>query len=150
MISKNNGQIVLSIGILLATIFFFVWCFKVNHSVSSVNFTAYRAVLTSVDGLKGGSPIFSKGVEIGKVESVNLNIDQDNAEITFDLKSQLMLPDDSSLTLVKSMTGESHLEIEPGRSTYFLRPGSVMKNTFSQPSLEQKISNYAFGGSVQN
>ncbi|QCE33918.1 MCE family protein [Acetobacteraceae bacterium] len=149
MISKNNGQIFLSALVLLATLLFFSWCWGIKHS-SLEKYVSYSATFSSVDGLQVGAPIFSRGIEVGTVKSIHLNSDQDNASVAFLLKKGLLLPKDSSLILSKSMMGGSSLELIPGKSQVFLSYGDSLLKTISQPSLEQKISNYAFGGSVQN
>ncbi|HBF43707.1 MAG TPA: outer membrane lipid asymmetry maintenance protein MlaD [Desulfobacteraceae bacterium] len=103
-----------------------------------------EAVFSNIGGLKTGASVVIAGVEVGSVKQVNLDDYQACALIflPFDLKIQ---EDAIASIKTKGLIGEKFIEITPGGSDEFIKPGGRIRDTQPALDMERLISNFVFG-----
>ncbi|MBS3921078.1 MAG: outer membrane lipid asymmetry maintenance protein MlaD [Deltaproteobacteria bacterium] len=104
------------------------------------------ARFTSVSGLRVGNPVEMLGIEIGQVES--LEIDQKNqvAVVTLRIKKGINLYDDAMASIkTAGLIGDRYIGIDPGGGGEILKPGESITETESPVDIEELVKKYAFG-----
>ena len=112
-----------------------------SYSNKSENGKSYEinARFGRTDGLLVGDNVRLAGVNIGKVVNAQLD-DNFHAILTLDIKDGILIPDDSSASIVSSgIMGNKYIEIEPGGSFDYLAPGSEFAYTQDAMVLEELI-----------
>lgn len=103
-----------------------------------------QALFPSVGGLKVGSPIVIAGVEVGRVKSIRLENYQ--AKVSLSLPEDVKIQEDAIAAIkTKGLIGEKYIEITPGGSETFLKPGAQIRETQPPVDLEELISKFVFG-----
>jgi len=98
----------------------------------------------SVGGLKAGSTVEIAGVEIGRVEAINLVEYQ--ARVTLRINSSVKLQEDSIASIkTKGLIGEKYLRISPGGSEKIIPPGGRIREVEAPVDFEELLSKYIFG-----
>ena len=102
------------------------------------------ALFSNSGGLKAGSPILIAGVEVGRVKSIELKDYQ--ARIVMNLDQDAQIQEDAIASIkTKGLIGEKFIEITPGGSDRFIKPGERIRETQPAIDIEGLISNYVFG-----
>lgn len=98
----------------------------------------------SVGGLKPGSTVEIAGVEIGRVEAINLVEYQ--ARVTLRISSGVKLQEDSIASIkTKGLIGEKYLRISPGGSEKIIPPKGRIREVEAPVDFEELLSKYIFG-----
>ena len=98
----------------------------------------------SVGGLKPGSSVEIAGVEIGRVESIQLADYQ--ARVVLRLQRDIKLQDDSIASIkTKGLIGEKFVRISPGGSDKIIPPGGRIREVEAPVDFEELLSKYIFG-----
>ncbi len=101
----------------------------------------------SVSGLKPGAFVEMAGVQIGQVESITLDQDEKVALVKIKIKKGVVLEEDVIASVTTAgLIGDKYINITPGGSDQFLKPGDMITETESAVNLEELISKYVFGG----
>ena len=104
-----------------------------------------QARFTNTGGLNRGAIVSIAGVQVGRVESVDLD-DAYRALVTLRLRSSLQLPIDSTAAIRTSgLIGDKFISLFPGVEDDLIAPGEVITNTEPSVDLESLISRFAFG-----
>jgi phospholipid/cholesterol/gamma-HCH transport system substrate-binding protein len=104
------------------------------------------ARFASVSGLRVGNLIEIGGIEVGRVE--RLNIDQENQVSVVELKirKDIKVYDDASASIrTAGLIGDKFVEIEAGSAGELLKPGGIIAETASPMDLDKLIGKFAFG-----
>ncbi|HAX92583.1 MAG TPA: outer membrane lipid asymmetry maintenance protein MlaD [Bacteroidales bacterium] len=104
------------------------------------------ARFASVSGLRVGNLIEIGGIEVGRVE--RLNIDQENQMSVVELKirKDIRVYDDASASIrTAGLIGDKFVEIEAGSAGELLKPGGIIAETTSPMDLDKLIGKFAFG-----
>jgi phospholipid/cholesterol/gamma-HCH transport system substrate-binding protein len=104
------------------------------------------ARFSSVSGLRVDSPVEMGGIEVGRVEQ--LTIDQDNqiSVVTVRIQKGIKVYEDAIASIKTSgLIGDKLVEIDPGGGGDMLKPGATITETTSALDIEDLISKYAFG-----
>jgi phospholipid/cholesterol/gamma-HCH transport system substrate-binding protein len=104
------------------------------------------ARFASVSGLRVGNLIEIGGIEVGRVE--RLNIDQENQMSVVELKirKDIKVYDDASASIrTAGLIGDRFVEIEAGSAGELLKPGGIIAETTSPMDLDKLIGKFAFG-----
>lgn len=104
------------------------------------------ARFASVSGLRVGNLIEIGGIEVGRVE--RLNIDQENQMSVVELKirKDIKVYDDASASIrTAGLIGDKFIEIEAGSAGELLKPGGIIAETMSPMDLDKLIGKFAFG-----
>ena len=98
----------------------------------------------SVGGLKAGSAVEIAGVEIGRVESIELADYQ--ARVTLRIHSGVKLQEDVIASIkTKGLIGEKYLRISPGGSDKIIPPSGRIREVEAPVDFEELLSKYIFG-----
>ena len=103
------------------------------------HFYHLKATFGRTDGLFVGDKVRMAGIDVGRV--VSLNLDKHfNAVLTLEIKDGLLIPDDSSASIVSSgLMGDKYIEIEPGGSEDFLKKDGEFNYTQDAMVLEELL-----------
>ncbi|HEV8438278.1 MAG TPA: outer membrane lipid asymmetry maintenance protein MlaD [Methylomirabilota bacterium] len=99
----------------------------------------------SVGGLKAGSSVEIAGVEIGRVDSINLDQDY-QARVRMVIHANVKLQEDSIASIkTKGLIGEKYIRISPGGSDKVIPPNGRIKEVEPPVDFEELLSKYIFG-----
>jgi phospholipid/cholesterol/gamma-HCH transport system substrate-binding protein len=104
-----------------------------------------KATFDNVSGLKVGAAVEVAGVEVGRVESIQLS-PGDQAKVILRLEQDLKLHDDAIASVrTKGIIGDKFVKLSPGSSEKLIPPGGKIRDTESAIDLEELISSYIHG-----
>lgn len=113
------------------------------------HYYSVSASFASVSGLQQGARIDMAGVQIGQVESIELDKDKDRfntALVRMKIREHVVLTDDVTASVKTSgLIGDKYISIAPGGSETLLKEGGRITETEPAVDLESLISKYAFG-----
>ena len=103
------------------------------------------ADFTSTGGLKAGAAVEIAGVEVGRVESIQLGPEY-QARVVLRVRRDVKLQDDSIASIkTKGLIGEKFVRISPGGSDKLIPPNGRIREVEAPVDLEELISKYIFG-----
>ena len=105
------------------------------------------ARFTKVNGLRDGSAVFMLGLEIGRVERLTMDQEEQVAVVEFRIKKGIKIYDDAIASIkTEGLIGDRYVSIDPGGgSDELLEPGGIITETESPTDIQELISKYAFG-----
>lgn len=105
---------------------------------------AVYADFPTVGGLQSGAVVELAGVEIGRVEAVDLADYQ--ARVALKIRHDVALPDDATASIKgKGLIGEKYVEITPGKAETMILPGGRIRQTESPVDIQELLAQYIFG-----
>jgi len=105
---------------------------------------AVRADFTTAGGLQTGAAVQLAGVEIGRVEAVDL-VDY-RARVTLKIHHGVILPNDSKAVIKSTgLIGERHVAILPGKDNTKIQPGGHIQYTESPVDIPELIAQFIHG-----
>ncbi|HEV8711788.1 MAG TPA: MlaD family protein [Candidatus Binatia bacterium] len=105
---------------------------------------AVQADFSTAGGLQPGAVIELAGVEIGRVEAVDLA--DYHARVTLKIRRDIALSKDVQAGIKsKGLIGERYVEIVPGKVSDQLQPGERIRNTESPVDIQELIAKFIFG-----
>ena len=105
-----------------------------------------KAVFSSVKGLKKYTAVEIAGVEVGKVDDIELDTENYEAVITLLIRDDVELQEDAIASIrTKGLLGEKYVEITPGGSDELVPPGGTIIETEPPIDLEKLIGSFVFG-----
>jgi len=108
-----------------------------------------QADFTTAGGLQTGAVVELAGVEIGRVEQIEL-VDY-RARVKIRISSNVPLGEDAKAAIKsKGLIGERYVEISPGRAGNRLTPGGRIRDTESPVDIQELIAKFIFGNVDQN
>ncbi len=103
------------------------------------NFYYLKASFRRTDGLLVGDSVRMAGIDIGRVVDAKLD-EQYNAVLNLEIKDGILIPDDSSASIVSSsIMGKKYIEIEPGGSEEFLKNNDEFSYTQDAMVLQELL-----------
>jgi len=117
-----------------------------NIGILGENSYSLFAKFTSVTGLRAGNPVNMLGLEIGRVQS--LKMDQENQVAVVELKIQngINIYDDAIASIkTEGLIGDKFISIDAGGSGDLLKNGDTIVDTESPTDIMDLVSKYAFG-----
>ena len=105
------------------------------------------ARFTSVSGLRAGSAIQMLGIEIGRVDKLTMDQENQMAVVKFRINKGINIYDDAIASIkTEGLIGDRYVSIDPGGGTdELLQPGGTITETESPTDIQELISKYAFG-----
>lgn len=104
------------------------------------------AKFTSVSGLRVDSPIEMFGIEVGRVERLAMNQEEQSAVVYMRIRKDAKVYDDAIASIRTSgLIGDKYVYIDPGGAGEVLKPGGVIRETESPTDLTELIGKYTFG-----
>jgi phospholipid/cholesterol/gamma-HCH transport system substrate-binding protein len=109
--------------------------------------SGYKVYVTfdNISGLKNGAAVEVAGVDVGRVESIQLS-PNDRAAVTLRLEPGLKLHEDAIASIrTKGIIGDKFVKLSPGGAENLIPPGGKIRDTESAIDLEELISSYIHG-----
>jgi len=104
-----------------------------------------HAAFERIDGLGAGSDVRLAGVKIGSIVETSVDPKTYQAQITFTVRPDVMLPVDSSAEIASDgLLGGKVLSLVPGGDDKMLKDGGRIQITQSAVSLEQLLGKFIF------
>jgi phospholipid/cholesterol/gamma-HCH transport system substrate-binding protein len=104
------------------------------------------AKYTSVSGLRVGSPVNMLGLEIGRVESFEMDQENQVAIVEFKINNGIEIYDDAIASIkTEGLIGDKLVSIDAGGGGDLLADGDIITDTESPTDIMDLISKYAFG-----
>ena len=126
--------------------------FMLSMSVS--NLTSYggdegyniTARFDNIGGLKERSPVAASGVRIGRVASIEYDVEGFEALVTMSIEPEFnAFPIDTSASILTSgLLGEQYIGLEPGAEEEYMKDGAEVDITQSALVLEQIIGQFLY------
>lgn len=110
------------------------------------------ARFTNVGDLKPRAPVAIAGVNIGVIDSIELEPDSFEAVVLMTISANYdQLPDDTSASIyTKGILGDKYIELEPGGSPDYLADGDELFISNSAVVLEKLVSKYLFNSDSES
>ena len=104
------------------------------------------ARFTSVSGLRVGSGVQMLGLEVGKVERMTMNQEDQLAVVELKIKKDVMVYEDAMASIkTEGLIGDKYVQIDPGGAEDILPPGGTIIDTQPAIDIGDLIGKYAFG-----
>jgi len=104
------------------------------------------AKFVSVTGLRDGNPVNILGIEVGKVEKITMDQENQRAVVRIKVKNGIKIYDDAIASIkTEGLVGDKYISIDPGGSGSLLGPHGTITETQSPVDIVDVIGKYAFG-----
>jgi phospholipid/cholesterol/gamma-HCH transport system substrate-binding protein len=104
------------------------------------------ARFASVTGLRVGNPINILGIEVGRIDKISMDQENQKAVVELRIKKGIKIYDDAIASVkTEGLIGDSYLSIDPGGGGELLKPHGVITETQSPVDIIELVSKYAFG-----
>jgi phospholipid/cholesterol/gamma-HCH transport system substrate-binding protein len=131
--------------VLAAAVGFFIYASGPGALAASETYEL-TAAFRSAEGINIGTEVRLGGVRIGAVTGMELNPQSFLAETTFSVSNDIILPDDSAISIAsESLLGGSFVEVIPGGSPFNIEAGGEILDTQSSVSLITLLLRFAGG-----
>jgi phospholipid/cholesterol/gamma-HCH transport system substrate-binding protein len=145
---QNNTVETLIGALVLAVAAAFLFFAYTSTSSGSISGYDVKAAFSSADGITTGADVRLHGIKIGTVTSVELDPKTYQAIVHLSVRSDVHIPDDSSVKVVTALLGGTgYLSISPGGSDMMLASGGVLTNTQGSVDLMSLIGRVIYGNS---
>jgi phospholipid/cholesterol/gamma-HCH transport system substrate-binding protein len=104
------------------------------------------AKFSSVTGLRTGSPVNMLGLEVGRVQSFEMDQENQVAVVTLKINNGIEIYDDAIASIkTEGLIGDKFISIDAGGGGDLLENGDTITDTESPTDLMDLVSKYAFG-----
>lgn len=120
---------------------------KLGH-VSFLGDDSYPLIanFTSVTGLRAGNPVDILGIEVGKVDRITMDQENQKAVVEIRIKKGIKIYDDAIASIkTEGLIGDRYLSIDPGGAGSLLGPRGTITETQAPVDIGELIGKYAFG-----
>ncbi len=120
---------------------------KLGH-VSLLGDDSYSLIarFTSVTGLRVGNPVDILGIEVGKVERITMDQENQKAIVEMKIKKNIKIYDDAIASIkTEGLIGDRYLSIDPGGAGSPLGNRGTITETQAPVDISELIGKYAFG-----
>jgi len=105
-----------------------------------------NARFTSVSGLRVGSPVNMFGIEVGRVDRLVMDQDNQQAKVEMTLQKDVKIYEDAIASIkTEGLIGDKYVSIQPGGAGDELKPGGTIIQTQPAVDVADVIGKYAFG-----
>jgi phospholipid/cholesterol/gamma-HCH transport system substrate-binding protein len=121
---------------------------KLGHVSFLVNdsYSLY-AKFNTISGLKVGNPVDMFGIEIGRVEKLDMDQKDGLAIVELKINKGVKVYGDAIASIkTEGLIGDRYVNIDPGGATEPLKPGETITETQSPVDITELIGKYVFGG----
>ena len=104
-------------------------------------------IFGSSAGLKNGDNVKISGINVGKITSLDLNLEDYNAKVDVKLNENIKIPDDSSARITSSsLLGGNFIDIIPGGSDTYIKPNDTIYDTSDPVSFTDMLGKVIYSG----
>jgi len=115
-------------------------------SIFSDNSYSLFAKFSSVSGLKTGGSVEMLGIQVGKVQTLVLDQEKQQAVVELRIQNGVVVYDDAIASIkTAGLIGDKYVQIDPGGGGDVLKPGDGIFDTSSPLDIESLIGKFAFG-----
>ena len=120
---------------------------KLGHvSLFGDNTYPIYAKFTSVTGLRVGNPVNMLGLEVGRVEKLDMDQQDQRAVVELRINRGIKIYDDAIASIkTEGLIGDKYVSIDPGGAGTLLEPGGTIVETQPAVDIAELIGKYAFG-----
>jgi phospholipid/cholesterol/gamma-HCH transport system substrate-binding protein len=143
----KRGGLELTVGIFVLLGLACLAYLAINLGKMEILGRGYRifANFDNVSGLKSGAAVEVAGVEVGRVESIQLT-SLFQARVGMRLQPGVKVHDDAIASIrTKGIIGDKFVKLSPGNSEKLVPAGGKIINTESSIDMEELISSYIHG-----
>jgi len=103
--------------------------------------TTYYAEFNNVDGLVVTGPVYVKGLKVGMVEAIEYDMEKDNFEVEFKVKSQFKVPSNSVAEIYSAdIMGSKALRVNFGDSKTYAKGGDFLAANYAPDMVSSLLS----------
>lgn len=100
----------------------------------------------SVTGLRDGNPVDIMGIEVGRVEKITMDQENQQAVVKMKIKKGVKIYDDAIASIkTEGLMGDQYISIDPGGAGTLLGHNGAITETQAPVDIIGLISKYAFG-----
>ncbi|HAR50059.1 ABC transporter substrate-binding protein [Smithella sp. SCADC] len=104
------------------------------------------AKFISVTGLRDGNPVDIMGIEVGRVERITMDQENQQAVVHMKIRKGIKIYDDAIASIkTEGLVGDQYISIDPGGSGTLLKANGTIMETQAPVDILGLISKYAFG-----
>lgn len=112
---------------------------KVGYNIS--------LIFGSSAGLKNGDNVKISGINVGKIISLDLDLEDYNAKVDIKLNQNIKIPDDSTARITSStLLGGNFVDIIPGVSDTYMKSNDIIYNTSDPVSFTDMLGKIIYSG----
>ena len=127
------------------------WYYVANHTRFFSKDNIYYGYYDDVRGLQEAAPVYLKGVKVGAVDEIDLNI-REKVRVVFTIDKTLKLPVGTKAVISNGdVSGSKVIRLEPGKMNNIISPGMVIATGFDSTMAESfhaKITPILHNGKV--
>lgn len=148
--SENKAEVALGAVVLAIAIGFVVYLSQSTGLTMGGDSYQIRAGFRTAEGISVGTDVRLAGVKIGAVQDLSLNSETYRAEAVLAIQNDVLIPDDSALTITsEGLLGGHFVEVMPGASFDYLADGGEIIDTQGSISLVTLLMKFVSGGSKE-
>ena len=148
--SENKAEVALGAVVLAIAIGFVVYLSQSTGLTMGGDSYQIRAGFRTAEGISVGTDVRLAGVKIGAVQDLSLNSETYRAEAVLAIQNDVLIPDDSALTITsEGLLGGHFVEVMPGASFDYLADGGEIIDTQGSVSLMTLLMKFVSGGSKE-
>lgn len=145
MSSSNKLETIIGSVVVLASIAFLGFTYKVADVKKFSDTYKLKAVFEQVEGIIVGSDVMLSGIKIGSVQDLKLDTDTYRAVMSIAIKKAVKIPNDSSIRIVSNgLLGKKYVSVDAGASDEMFGGGDKIQFTQSSVNLETLIGKMIF------
>ena len=142
----NPVEILMGTIVLITAISFLVLGMKSINENQSEGYEI-SLIFGSSAGLKNGDYVKISGINVGKILSLDLDLENYNSKVLISLNEDVKIPDDSSARITStSLLGGNFVDIMPGASELYLKHNEVIYDTTDSVSFTDLLGKLVFSG----
>jgi phospholipid/cholesterol/gamma-HCH transport system substrate-binding protein len=104
------------------------------------------AKFISVTGLRNGNPVDIMGIEVGRVEKITMDQENQKAVVEMKIKKGIKIYDDAIASIkTEGLMGDQYVSIDPGGGGALLGSRGTITETQAPVDILGLIGKYAFG-----
>ena len=145
MNKKINLEFILGLLILIVSVIcFFIYTSKIKI-FDKIDTLQINSSFFDIGNLRIGNEVRIKGVRVGEVSNISLDLENYMAVITSSLEESIVIPVDSIFKISNNgFIGSPYIEIELGNSEVSLKNNDHTSNNVDAVSLEDIVNNFIF------
>ena len=143
MKTTRTQEIWVGIFVAMGMVALFMLAMKMSNFASYRASDVYRvtAMFENVGGLKPRAPVTASGVRVGRVESIDYDEDELQAQVVLALEQtyDFFSIDTQASIYTAGLLGEQYIALEPGAEDETLQDGSRIRHSQSALVLEELV-----------
>lgn len=131
--------------VLLIAVVFIVFAYTSSGVATQKDGYRLKAKFDQVSGLSSGSDVRIGGIKVGSVSAQELDPDTYQAVLTFTIRNDIKIPEDTSAEIVsESLLGGKYVSFSPGGAEEMLKDGGEIRYTQSSVNFEALLGKFLF------